>query len=292
MEANKLTLTTDYAFKKVFGSYGNERILKSFLEAILNKTITDVRVLNPEMPKEIQNGKECILDVKAKIDGKEIVNIEMQVVKNGDMVKRSLYYFSRIFGFELKEGESYDSTQKVIVINILDYVQYNRNAYHSVAKLFFDKTNPKRYIDMNVLEEDTLATDFIEMHFIELPKFKKKYPKIESALEEWLTLFVTQGKNNMTKDIEERVEEIREAEKELQRLRMDRVAFEEYESRQKWLHDQASALEYATKTGKAEGEKTKSIEVAKELIKEGMTVEFISKVTKLSLEEINKLVEN
>lgn len=75
-----------------------------------------MRVLNPEMPKEIQNGKECILDVKAKIDGKEIVNIEM--------------------------------------------------------------------------------------HFIELPKFKKKYPKIESALEEWLTLFVTQGKNNMSKDIE------------------------------------------------------------------------------------------
>ncbi len=70
---------------------------------MLNKTITDVCLLNPEMPKEIKDGKECFLDVKAKIDGKEIVNIEMQVISNVDMAKRSLYYFSRIFGSTLKE---------------------------------------------------------------------------------------------------------------------------------------------------------------------------------------------
>lgn len=169
MKTKKLTLTVDYAFKRVFGTYGNERILKSFLEAVLNKTITDVCLLNPEMPKEMK-------------DGKEMVNIEMQVINNVDMVKRTLYYFSRIFGSTLKERQDYEKTQKVIVINILNYVQYKRNAYHSVAKLFFEKTNPKRCVDMKIEKEDMLATDFIEMYFIELPKFKKKYPRIESKL--------------------------------------------------------------------------------------------------------------
>lgn len=71
----------------------------------------------------------------------------------------------------------------------------------------------------------------------------------------------------MAKDLEERVEEIAEAERELERLRMDRVAYEEYESRQKWLHDQASALNYATKKGVEEGENKKIYRGCKETFK-------------------------
>lgn len=100
----------------------------------------------------------------------------------------------------------------------------------------------------------------------------------------------------MAKDLEERVEEIAEAERELERLRMDRVAYEEQESRQKWLHDQANALNYATKKGIEEGmqkgENKKSIEVAKKMLDKGMNITEISEITDLSIEEINNLLND
>lgn len=36
----------------------------------------------------------------------------------------------------------------------------------------FEKTDKNEYVNMGFLEEDELATEDIEMHFIELPKFK------------------------------------------------------------------------------------------------------------------------
>ncbi|WP_273702734.1 helix-turn-helix domain-containing protein [Thermoanaerobacter sp. A7A] len=42
--------------------------------------------------------------------------------------------------------------------------------------------------------------------------------------------------------------------------------------------------------GKKEGEREKSIEIAKELLKEGMDINKIAQITKLSVEEIKKLL--
>ena len=46
------------------------------------------------------------------------------------------------------------------------------------------------------------------------------------------------------------------------------------------------------KTEKSNGKKKEKIEIAKELLKIGMKIEQISKVTKLSEEEIEKLIGN
>lgn len=47
----KLPLTSDIVFKRVFSREGNEDILKSLLEAILEIPIQDVVVKNPELPR-------------------------------------------------------------------------------------------------------------------------------------------------------------------------------------------------------------------------------------------------
>ena len=38
----------------------------------------------------------------------------------------------------------------------------------------FEKTKEKEYVDLGYTEEDQIATEDIEMHFIEMPKLRKK----------------------------------------------------------------------------------------------------------------------
>ena len=51
-EVDMLPLSNDYVFKRIFGKGGNERILKSLLEAILKISIQKIEIKNPEIPKE------------------------------------------------------------------------------------------------------------------------------------------------------------------------------------------------------------------------------------------------
>jgi predicted transposase/invertase (TIGR01784 family) len=59
----------------------------------------------------------------------------------------------------------------------------------------------------------------------------------------------------------------------------------------KWDYENSIAFaeEKAEERGVEKGEHKKALDVARELLKEGSSVEFIAKVTKLSVEEIEKL---
>ena len=61
------------------------------------------------------------------------------------------------------------------------------------------------------------------------------------------------------------------------------------ELREKWEMDRVSAINHATRKGKEEGEKNKSIEIAKKMLKEKVPTEMIEKFTELSKEEIEKI---
>ena len=71
--------------------------------------------------------------------------------------------------------------------------------------------------------------------------------------------------------------------------RLRRIA----ELKEKYIRDEQSSIEYAQdegfKLGEAKGEKNKSLEIAKNMLKENSSIGFISKVTGLSLEEIEAL---
>jgi predicted transposase/invertase (TIGR01784 family) len=65
-----------------------------------------------------------------------------------------------------------------------------------------------------------------------------------------------------------------------------------YEARQMWLMDQRTREEMAREEGKMEGEKNKAIEVAREMIYEGDSLEKISRITKLPLTTIQELAQS
>lgn len=64
-----MDLKVDYAFKRLFGSKGNEKILMSFLNAVLalqeGERITSLKIENPELNPEYLGDKKSVLDIYA-----------------------------------------------------------------------------------------------------------------------------------------------------------------------------------------------------------------------------------
>ena len=79
--------------------------------------------------------------------------------------------------------------------------------------------------------------------------------------------------------------EIDKAKKELERLAMNPEEKEMYDLRLKAIRDEMNIRESGYIDGKAEGK----IEIAKNMLKENSSIEFISKVTGLSPAEIEAL---
>ena len=99
----RMQLTVDYAFKRVFGKNGNESILKDLLESILNIEIKSITIQNPEIPKNMRDGKVGVLDVRAELNGDEITEVEMQVQDQHNIDKRSPTYLTKIYSDQYDE---------------------------------------------------------------------------------------------------------------------------------------------------------------------------------------------
>lgn len=287
----KMRLTVDYAFKRVFGRNGNEGILKDFLESILDIEIKNITIQNPEIPKNMRDSKIGILDVRAEINGKEIIEVEMQVQNQYNMDKRSSTYITKIYSDQLKEGDSYVEVKKVAVINILNFNYYERNSYHSVGRMKFENSKENEKVDMGYILEEQYVTDDLEMHFIELPKFRKKNPDISSKLDQWLWLIC--GEEEKIKMAKNENEKIKEAKSELEKLEMSAEDRELYELRLKAIRDEINIRESGytdgMKDGEEKGKKQKSIEIAKNMLKKQIPLELIEELTGISQSEIDKI---
>jgi len=138
--------------------------------------------------------------------------------------------------------------------------------------------------------ENIVLTNKFEIHYIQLPKFKKKCKRISNKLEEWLT-FISNDNLEEINMIEN--EYVKKAEKELETLSGDEYERRLAYLREKAIRDEAAAIDGAITRGRQqgikEGEKNKSIQIAKKMLKMKIDIETIVEVTGLTKEEIEKL---
>ena len=298
-KTDRLPLTSDYVFKRIFGQEENKEALKDFLESILKIKISNVEINNPEIPKNFYDSKYGMLDLKVTVDEKIIINVEMQLQNQYNLEPRSTYYMASAYAGQLGEGEPYINCKRVIVIDILNFNYYKRDCYHSVARMIFENPKENEIVDMGYKEQDIYATKYLEMHVIELPKFKKKNPEIHTKLEQWLWLFI--GGEEEVKKASKVNKEIERINKKLASMSLSREERNNYEFRLKAIRDEISAIDYATKKGlqqgreegiergKEEGKNIAKMEMIKEMLKNDITIEQIEKITKVSKDEIEKI---
>ena len=269
----KLKLTNDFIFKKVFGKKGNESILKDLLEAILKIKIEKIEIqAEVELERELVDDKTGILDIEATIDENTVIDIEMQMQNQYNMKERTLYYWSGLYYTGLQKNENYKINKRAITINIMNFDMFKEGPYHEKVEL------RRRY-------KNILLTDKLEIHFIQLTKFMKEARKEEDKeLWNWLT-FICNKNEEEVKEIMEENEEIKKANEQLEYLTGDEAV-----RRMAFLREKAERDYVTNMSGaKEEGEKNKTIEIAKEMLKEGMEIEKIIKITKLTDKELEKL---
>ena len=292
----QLKVTNDYIFKKIFAKKGNESILKDLLNSILQIKIKSIEVIaDANLERQLESNKLGILDLKAKVDEETIVNIEIQIINRYNMIERTLFYWSGLYYNVLQKGADYKEIKKVIAINILDYNEFDEGPYHEIARL------RREYLYK-------ILTDKIEIHFIQIPKFKKQRKDMKTKLDMWMD-FISQIDEKEVKNAMSKNKEIKKAQEEYEYLTGDeeerRIAF----LREKAIRDENSIFdagkdigfksgeEHGIKKGKKEGieigreqgiEQNKK-EIANSMLKEKMPIETIMKVTKLSRKEIEKI---
>lgn len=301
MEKNKkikrLPLNSDIVFKRVFGKEENKDLLKSLLESILCVKIKNLVVRNPEISRDLQDSKAGTLDVKVTINDNTVCDVEMQVGNEANINNRSVYYMVKMAANELKISEEYNTQKKTIVINFLNFDFFKRNSYHNIAHMKFEKSSKEAYIDLGYKKEDELVTDVLEMHFIELKKFKKKNPDTSKTSNQWLWLII--GEEEKIRMTEKENKQIRKAIEILDEMSMDPKEWELYDSRERAivnynsgiLNAEERGMKKGKKEGIKEGKRREKEETAKKLLELDVEIETIKKATGLSEEEIKKLEE-
>lgn len=275
----RLELTNDYVFKRIFAKPKNNQELKEFVEAILDIKIKKIEVKNPEITKNYTDEKLGILDIRATIDDDKILDVEMQVSNIYTFVNRNIGYGARLIAEDTRVSETYEGLKKFISINILVENLLKRNTYHSIVHLKFDNNNPKKYVDMGYKEEQEDLTDRIEIHYIELQKFIKSKPGMNSKLEQWLWLLTGEDEK-----IEMASKENKTIEKVVEDL--DEMSADENERLEAYKR-KLEIIDYNTTMAQAEKKGKK--EVAKKMKETGFEIKTIEEMTGLSKEEIEKL---
>ena len=137
----RFNLTNDFMFHVVFEE--NKPALCKLLGSLLHMPMSEiisVEVKNPIDYGSSITDKKVILDLKLLLNECRIVNIEMQVLDDGDWPERSVVYLCRCYDNVLK-GNEYDTILPAHQISIVDYdLPEKEPEFYSTHHLVNDKT--------------------------------------------------------------------------------------------------------------------------------------------------------
>ena len=290
-------MLNDVFFKALLCDDRHKELTLNFLNSILNRTgeqaFCDLEFLDKELDPIIDAGKVSILDIRAKMNDNTQVNIEVQIAKPKDMKKRAVFYWAKLYSYQISEGEDYSLLNDVISINLLNFKLFtNHDRCHTACHITDD------------FDKKTVIKDF-EMHFIELPKFKLGDIKRLRKSEKWIALF-------SNKCTDEELEEIAMSEPAIKKALEYQAYFmhdaklrHKYELQEKAIRDYNSSMlavkeeslqqgiQIGVKQGIQQGiqigEKESMKKMAIKMLTRGDSIEEIADMTELSIAEIEQL---
>jgi predicted transposase/invertase (TIGR01784 family) len=276
---NRLLLPRyDVIFKSIFKDEGNKDVVEDFLRAMLDipddETFEDIIVQDSELLPEAEKEKLSILDVRLKIPGQGLINVEMQLCRLPEIKERMLYYLSKTAAHQIPVGANYADFNRVIMIVISDFNFIDDSASYYNRYRLYDK------------EHDSLFTDKIEFVILELRKLSAESDHSERW--NWAKFF------NSKTDAELRVaaaknERIAKAMLTIEKLSADEAARLRAEYKEMQDLDHISRMEGAKREGRAEGVVEERMKTAKRMKSAGMDFALIVEFTGLSEDEVTAL---
>ena len=270
----KIPIISDTMFKTMINNTNRKQYASLLISIVLKKDYKEIYdniefikgTLDKE--REIEKGRE--VDFICKVDN-EYVGIEMNNNFSKSALERNISYCMDIYKSNLRRGESY-SFNYVVQININNFFFKGNNQGEEEYSL---KNN-----------KGELLTDKIKIFNIYLPLIRKKYYNGGelSDLEKLMLVFNEEDNEELSK-VYEGESIMEEYVKDAKRASMEDDIVGLYD---KELHEEKlriTELEEAREKGKKES----ILETAKNMLKDNLDIEMISKYTGLSEEEINNL---
>ncbi|KEK21882.1 ATPase [Bacillus gaemokensis] len=287
-----MNLRVDFAFKQLFGVKGNEELLISFLNAMLHESLSSpiqsLQIEDPHLHQEYEDDKLSILDILATLDNGTKVNVEIQVRNTQDMIKRSLYYWSKLYTSQIEKGMPYRALRKTIAINLLDFCLFPHFEDIQTTGQLWSR------------QQQRVLLDDLEIHFIEIPKLlqqwrEEKINPWDNKFARWLLLLPAHEDEHLTHTLEEIAMNqdpiLQKALNKWEDMSQNSSFRSQYEAREKVLFDEQAKLAHAREEGLEEGFKKGKIQMIQGMHELGVPIETIAKASKLSIREVEIILE-
>jgi predicted transposase/invertase (TIGR01784 family) len=257
-------------------------VLMDVIGSVIGRKVTDVVIKNNEPATTDVSQKQERLDVNCEIDGREIVNIEMQSshireipdTEHRNLKNKSVFYGCDLFSSQSIKGRSYAELVKTYQITFVAYTIFPKSReYRSEFKLRSENG-------------DVLTNDLAYI-FIELSKLKEVLEKpVEemTALEMWSIFFECADNRSYRKVINEIIrvkEEIQMASTLLQSISQDDYEKARFLSKRKFENDLESDKNTIRKIEK--------YEFARRMLLKDKPIDEIIEFTDLTENEINDI---
>ena len=228
----------DFAFKELMR---NDFVRIGFLSAVLgieDVSIKKTTLMNTNLPKQHENEKQGILDVRLTMNDNTEINIEIQLWYMSAWANRSIFYVARMITEQTEINKKYSNIKKCVGISILDF-EYIRqcNKFHTVYHFREDA-------------ENLMYTDVMEIHVVELPKL----PSLNdgTSLYDWVK-FIKDETREEFEMLAKQSKYLEAAYETLDQISADEEKRHQYLRREVALYDQNTLMEENYERGKMAG---------------------------------------
>jgi predicted transposase/invertase (TIGR01784 family) len=271
---------TDYGFKRLFGEEPSKDLLLDFLNELLSEEqgrITNLTYLKTDRLGTTEEQRKAVFDLYCENEQGEKFIVELQKTKQKFFKDRTVYYSTFPIREQAEKGSEWNfELQAVYTIAILDFVFDD------------DYTEPEKYrYDVKLTDIDTCKVFYDKLTFIylEMPKFQKELKEINTRFEKWL--FIIRNLNKLERIPDELREGIFEQLFEIAEIaKFSPKEAEDYEDSLKIYRD----LKNSIMTAQEEAVNNRNKEIVKLMLSENETKEKISRFTGLTIQEIERIM--
>ena len=284
-----LNLFVDFAFKYIFGREENKAFLIDFLNSVFENEsgfspIVNLKYRDKEGSRKNEEERCVIYDIHCVTESGKIFIVEMQQASQAYFLDRMVYYGAKSVVDQGRRGRDW---------------RYSYSPVYSIALMNFElpQFRGRFRIDGAIcdLASGEIVSDKIRCVLLQLPNFEKRDDEkgCKTPLEQWIYNIINMPHMEGIAFTKER-ELFARLEKVASYAALGEEERRRYDADLKAYRDMKGQLEYALSTGWQQGmEKGKEEEREKLILSmaaEGLDVDVISKISKLSRDEVKDIL--
>lgn len=277
------TAKNDRVFKSIAHGNNGKVILEAILGNVFDEPVEILEFIPIELPQDTEDERKKVLDVLVRV-GNRIINVEVNAQGLSEVTKiRNLAYLCKLFSKNVSKGQEIDVETEFLQINFI----YN------------SKVTDKMVLKSYLTHEDGIYTKNFSIWNVFIENVEKICYTDAKEREKLRYLLMMDKTPEELANFFPDDEIIKMFRGEIVRLNSNAKFIREIseEEEKEMIHNTELKLskqegkEEGHVEGKAEGIEEKTVDVIKNAISEGISIETIAKIVDLSIDEVKNIIK-